>query len=74
MVIGAVNTDGSYTFYTRGVDRLTSWDSTAFEKIPEYISEYVGGKYVGTKNGVPFTMADNLWISFQNGYNQFCEK
>lgn len=56
------NNDGSYTFYTRGVDRLTSWDIVAFEKIPEYL---------GFQTGVPFTMADNLWKSFQSGLTNF---
>ena len=43
------NTDGSYTFYSRGVDRLTSWDLTI----------------VQNATGIPFSQADALWISFQ---------
>ncbi|MGV0980707.1 hypothetical protein [Empedobacter falsenii] len=44
------NTNGSYTFYTRGVDRLTNWDGEFFQKF----------------GNIPFTQADNLWKSFQN--------
>lgn len=49
------NGDGSYTFYTRGVDRLTSWD----------------GELLRLLGNVPFNSADNLWISFQNKVSQF---
>ncbi|WP_181304178.1 hypothetical protein [Rufibacter sp. XAAS-G3-1] len=44
------NTDGSYTFYTRGVDRLSDAIIT-------------GSQIVG---GIPFNQADELWTSFQN--------
>lgn len=50
------NADGSYTFYTRGVDRLTSWDVTFFQ-------DYLGG--------IPFKSADNLWKSFQSKIKSF---
>lgn len=49
------NANGSYTFYTRGVDRLTSGDITFMQ------SEF----------GVPFAQADGLWTSFQNMINTF---
>lgn len=44
------NSNGSYTFYTRGVDRLTS----GIENFAQAAFE------------IPFTNADNLWKSFQN--------
>ncbi|WP_313579316.1 hypothetical protein [Chishuiella sp.] len=49
------NSDGSYTFYTRGVDRLTSWDGEFFQKI----------------GNIPFTQADNLWKSLQNKISKY---
>lgn len=49
------NPNGSYTFYVRGVDRLTDiWMSMA------------QGGYVK-----PFDKADALWTSFQNGLTSF---
>ena len=45
-----VNSDGSFTFYTRGVDRLTSWDGSAFQNA----------------TGFAFSQADALWNSFRN--------
>lgn len=44
------NTDGSYTFYTRGVDRLTDIWGAAYQ----------------SWDGTPFKNADALWTSFQN--------
>ncbi|MDV2446003.1 hypothetical protein CMU93_00630 [Elizabethkingia anophelis] len=49
------NTDGSYTFYTRGVDRLT-------DRI---------GETARLINNYPFKKADNLWTSFQNKIKNF---
>jgi hypothetical protein len=49
------NSNGSYTFYTRGVDRLTSWDGASFQDA----------------TGIPFKAADALWKSFQSGINNF---
>jgi len=46
-----LNADGSYTFYTKGVDRLTG----------------VLGTLLQSTTGVPFKDADALWTSFQNG-------
>jgi len=43
------NADGSYTFYTRGVDRLTNWTGSVLQEF----------------NGHPFKSADRLWRSFQ---------
>lgn len=50
-----LNNDGSYTFYTRGVDRLTSWDGS---KLQEFTN-------------IPFNKADELWKSFQNAISNF---
>ena len=49
------NSDGSYTFYTRGVDRITDLFTTL----------------VQSTTGFVFTSADALWESFQNGINNF---
>lgn len=49
------NTNGSYTFYTRGVDRLTSWDGEFFQKF----------------GNIPFSQADNLWKSLQNKISEY---
>lgn len=49
------NTNGSYTFYSRGVDRLTTWYSTAAQSILQ----------------VPFSQADALWASFQQKVSEF---
>lgn len=45
------NSDGSYTFYTKGVDRLSDALTTAFQPTPTI--------------GIPFSQADALWTSFQ---------
>lgn len=42
------NPNGSYTFYTRGVDRLTSIDVAVLQAL----------------TGTPFNRADALWTSF----------
>jgi len=49
------NSDGSYTFYTRGVDRLTDPVVNSIQ----YLS------------GLPFSSADALWTSFQNKIANF---
>ncbi|RDC56456.1 hypothetical protein DU508_12755 [Pedobacter chinensis] len=49
------NGNGSYTFYTRGVDRLTTWD----------------GDLMRLLGNIPFNSADGLWTSFQNSIMQF---
>lgn len=49
------NTNGSYTFFTRGVDRLTYPAVTALQNL----------------FGTPFNEADALWISFQNKIANF---
>lgn len=49
------NSNGSYTFYTRGVDRLTNWDADA----------------VNAMFDTPFDSADALWKSFQNKVSDF---
>lgn len=56
------NDNGSYTFYTRGVDRLTSMDATTVQN-SEFLSYMMGGS--------PFSQADALWTSFQNKINNF---
>lgn len=55
------NTDGSYTFYTRGVDRLTDFTGDSAHKISEYFS----GK------SFPFSQADSLWKSFQKKISEY---
>ena len=45
-----LNNDGSYTFFTKGVDRLTNLSGTLLQKI----------------TGIPFNNADALWTSLQN--------
>ncbi|MDF2517655.1 MAG: hypothetical protein K0R59_2951 [Sphingobacterium sp.] len=49
------NSNGSYTFFTKGVDRLTSLDLTI----------------VQNATGIPFSKADALWTSFQKGVADF---
>lgn len=51
------NANGSYTFYTRGVDRLTNADGSALERMTRD----------GENGGIPFQKADALWASFQKG-------
>ena len=51
------NSNGSYTFYTRGVDRLTNADGAALERMTRD----------GENGGIPFQKADALWASFQKG-------
>ncbi|MEB2787369.1 hypothetical protein, partial [Algoriphagus persicinus] len=51
----SVNSNGSYTFYTKGVDRLTGGLET----------------FAQAAAGIPFTSADNLWKSFQNKLRDF---
>lgn len=58
------NTNGSYTFYTRGVDRLTGLDGDSFQKTTEFFSG----------EGYPFRQADALWTSFQNIVTNFVNK
>lgn len=58
------NTDGTYTFYTRGVDRLTSLDASLLQEIPDF---FIKGA------GIPFAKADQLWSSFQNGIKSFTD-
>lgn len=52
------NSNGSYTFFTKGVDRLTSLDLTI----------------VQNATGIPFSKADALWTSFQKGVADFVNK
>ncbi|WMN07270.1 hypothetical protein QYS48_28355 [Marivirga arenosa] len=50
------NYDGTYTFYTRGVDRINNWiDSQFVERFKEN----------------PFEDPDKLWQSFQNGIKNY---
>jgi len=51
------NPNGSYTFYTRGVDRLTSWD----------------GQLAQSLFGIPFDQADGLWTDFQSKVKTFVQ-
>ncbi len=50
-----INSDGSFNFYTRGVDRITNWDATLIQQLAQ----------------VPFTQADYLWSSFQSKIANF---
>jgi hypothetical protein len=52
------NADGSYTFYTRGVDRFT--DNLAGESLLNALT--FGNAFMG---------ADNLWKSFQEGISEY---
>jgi hypothetical protein len=53
-----INPNGSYTFYTRGVDRVTAaFDATVVEN---FKSE-------------PFKAPDNLWNSFKEGIYEYVE-
>ena len=55
------NVDGSYTFYTRGVDRLTS----SFDQLFSTLSKVV------YDDGIQFEKADELWRSMQKGIADF---
>lgn len=50
------NPNGSYTFYTRGVDRLTDVTGSVFHEFTDFIFN----------ESYPFSQADALWVSFQN--------
>lgn len=50
-----MNNDGSYTFYTKGVDRLTE----------------LKGSLLQSTTGIPFNTANDLWSSFQTKFTQF---
>ncbi|KFC34147.1 hypothetical protein HZQ67_05415 [Elizabethkingia anophelis] len=56
------NANGSYTFYTRGIDRLTTIDATTVQN-SEFLTFMMGGS--------PFSQADALWTSLQNKINSF---
>ncbi|WP_294348700.1 acyl carrier protein [uncultured Sphingobacterium sp.] len=58
------NQNGSYTFYTRGVDRLTTVDAVILGKASEF---FTGKAY-------PFQQADALWTSFQKITTDFVNK
>ncbi|MDM1296538.1 hypothetical protein HX021_19810 [Sphingobacterium sp. N143] len=49
------NSNGSYTFYTRGVDRLTDNFGAVLQQL----------------SGTPFTKADQLWTSFQEMVSEY---
>lgn len=59
------NTDGSFTIYTRGVDRVTL-------RIEELIA---GGilSYIGNNGFNPFSKADELWNAFQDNLVDFIQ-
>lgn len=50
------NANGSYTFYTRGVDRLTNVGGTALQAVADFLLPSLS----------PFAIADALWGSFQS--------
>ena len=51
------NANGSFTFFTKGVDRLTTWDASAAQWM----------------TGIAFTSADALWTSFQTKISTFVD-
>lgn len=55
------NANGSYTFYTRGVDRLTEFTGTIFHNATEFFHN----------KSYPFSQADALWESFQQKITNF---
>lgn len=55
------NANGSYTFFTRGVDRLTYFAVSALERLSRNEQE----------DGIPFAEADALWESFQDKIANF---
>ncbi|NQD69659.1 hypothetical protein HP439_02845 [Sphingobacterium shayense] len=59
------NADGSFTFYTRGVDRLTNYDASWIQD-SELLQFMMGGS--------PFGQADALWRSFQDKISNFVNK
>ena len=56
------NTDGSYTFYTRGIDRLTDMAGDGLRRLTEKI---------GRPDLSPFGKADALWTSLQKNIEYF---
>ncbi|MGM9476099.1 hypothetical protein ACS5PU_06705 [Pedobacter sp. GSP4] len=58
------NANGTYTFFTRGVDRLTKVSGDIMEFLP---------RFFGINNGVPFSQADGLWNSLQVGIKTFVD-
>lgn len=54
------NSDGSYSFYTQGVDRLTDWEMDLAQKQPLQMLQ-------------PLYNADKLWKPFQSGINNFLQ-
>ncbi|MCX2745696.1 hypothetical protein OO013_17570 [Mangrovivirga sp. M17] len=58
------NSDGSYTFYTSGVDRIAEWTDDWIEEIPNTISAFEGGEELW---GTLQTNLDNWINSPENG-------
>ena len=56
------NSNGSYTFYSRGVDRLTNIDGSNFQSAADFFKIPQAG---------PFGKADALWTSFQQKVSNF---
>ncbi|MCL1034471.1 hypothetical protein [Elizabethkingia anophelis] len=59
------NVDGSYTFYTRGVDRLTDASGSALQKFADWAK---------VQSISPFGQADKLWTSLQDKINEFVNR
>ncbi|GAB3193768.1 hypothetical protein ABID22_003688 [Pontibacter aydingkolensis] len=57
------NSDGSYTFYVKGVDRITDPFTT--------FSNYITSAPALGNDGIAFEMADLLWESFQKGIRDY---
>ncbi|WP_104381249.1 hypothetical protein [Sphingobacterium sp. HMA12] len=59
------NSNGSYTFFTRGVDRLTNIDGNNLQSVADFFGKPGAG---------PFGQADALWNSYQKMVSDFINK
>lgn len=55
------NSNGSYTFYTRGVDRLSDAGGNALHELSVFLN----------RPSFPLSQADSLWKSFQNKISKY---
>lgn len=67
------NEDGSYSLYTRGVDRLTGVQDELFSSLIKNIMAGINVTYYTALNPteVQFSMADRLWRSMQKGLVEY---
>jgi len=54
--------NGSFVFYTRGVDRMTTWDVATFQYLHDNANSIIAG---------PYDKGDELWSSFQRKLADF---